>query len=110
MEASFLNRVIRWDPTPGRAELEADTRHVAMVLRDLGLEKSTPVATPVAKRPTSEELVLLAGAKPLNTEDTTLCRSVTMRVNYLSLDHPDLSFAAGPLARVARQKDLGALK
>ena len=39
MEASFLNGVIQWDPTSGRAELEADTRHVAMVLRDLGLEK-----------------------------------------------------------------------
>ena len=51
MEASFLNRVIRMDPTSGMAELEADTRHVAMVLRHLGLEKSTPVVTLVAKRP-----------------------------------------------------------
>ena len=41
MEASFLNRVIRWDPTSGRAGLEADTRHVAMVRRDLASEKST---------------------------------------------------------------------
>ena len=98
-ETSFLNRVIRWDPASGRAELEADTRHVAMVLRDLGLEKSSPVVTPVAKRPQSEELLLLAGAKPLNGEDTTLYRSVTMRVNYLSLDRPDLLFAAGSLAR-----------
>ena len=81
-------------------ELEADTRHVAaMGLRDLGLEKSTPCATLVAKRPKSEELLLMAGAKPLNAEDTTLYRSVTMRVNYLSLDRPDLSFAAGSLAR-----------
>ena len=37
MEVSFLNRVVRWDPAPGRAELEADTRHVAMVLPDLGI-------------------------------------------------------------------------
>ena len=55
--------------------------------------------TPVAKRPKSEELLLLAWTKPLNAEDTTLCRSVTMRVNFLSLDRPDLSFAAGSLAR-----------
>ena len=80
------------------AELEADTRHVAMVLRDLGLEKTTPVVTPVAKRPKSAELLLLARGKPVNAEDTTLCRSVTMRVNFLSLDRPDLSFAAGSLA------------
>ena len=33
IEASFLNRVIGWDPPSRRAELEADTRHVAMVRR-----------------------------------------------------------------------------
>ena len=70
-----------------------------MVLRDLGLEKSTRVVTLVAKRLKSKELLLLAGAKPLSAEDTTLDTSVTMRVNYLSLDCPDLSFAAGPPTR-----------
>ena len=34
-----------------------------MVLRDLGLENTTRVVTPVAKRPKSEEFQLLAGAK-----------------------------------------------
>ena len=61
-----------------------------MVLRDLGLEKSSLVVTLVAQRPKSEELLLLAGAKFLNAEDTTLYRSVTTCVNYLSLDRPDL--------------------
>ena len=41
----FLNRVFWWDPTTGRAELEAGTRHVAMVRFVLGLEKSTLVVT-----------------------------------------------------------------
>ena len=36
MEASFQHGVIQWDSVSGRAELEADTRHVAMVLRVLG--------------------------------------------------------------------------
>ena len=49
-----------------------------MVLHDLGLERATPVVTPVAKRPKSEESLLPAGARPLNAEDTTLFRSVTM--------------------------------
>ena len=91
----------------GRVELEADTRHVATVLRYQKLEKSTPVVTPVARRPTSEEFLLLPGSKLVNAEDTTLCRSVTMRVNCLSLDRPDLSFAAGSLGtrgRVPRRK------
>ena len=66
-----------------------------MVLRDLGLEK-TPVVPPVAKRPKSEELLLLASAKP------------TQR-NHLSLDRPNLSFAAGSLKRgmkIATTKNL----
>ena len=66
METSFMNRVIRWD----RHELEPDTRHSAMVLRDVGLEKSSPVVILVAKRLKSEEPLLQAGAKPLNAEDT----------------------------------------
>ena len=108
-EASFLNHVVRWDPTSGRAEMEVETRHVAMVLRDLGLEKSSLVVTPVAKRPKTGEFLLLAGAKSLNAEDTTFFKSVSMRVNYLSLDRPDLSVAAGSLTR-ATSKDLEELK
>ena len=66
-----------------------------------------------AKRPKSEELLLLAGAKFLSAEDTTLYRSVTMCVNYLSPDSSDLSFAAGSLARGMKSpttKDFGELK
>ena len=61
----------------------------------------------MAKRPKSYEPLLLAGS------DTTLYKSVTMRVNSLSLDRPDLSFAAGSLARGMKSpatKDLEELK
>ena len=67
----------------------------------------------MAKRPKSEELLLLAGATPPNAEDTTLNRSVTMRVNHLSMHRPDLSFAADSLARGMKSpttKDLEELK
>ena len=63
-------------PQSGTGERQAN---LAIVLRDLGLEKSSLVVTLVAKRPKSEQFLLLAGAKPLNAEDTTLCRSVTTR-------------------------------
>ena len=66
-----------------------------MVLQDLPLEKSSLVVTPRTKRPMSEKLLLLAGAKHLNAEDTTLCKTV----NYLSVDCPDLSFGADFLTR-----------
>ena len=110
---TLLNRVIRWDPVLGRAELEADTRLVAMVLRDLGLETATPAVTLVAERPKCEELLLLAGAKPLNADDAALHSAVAMRVNCLSLDRRDLSCAASSLARGMKNpttKDLEELK
>ena len=75
---SIQMATLQWNlVSSGRAELRADTRHVAMVLGGLGLEKSSSVVTPVAKRPKSEELLLLAGAKSLTAEDTTLYRSVS---------------------------------
>ena len=93
-----------------RAELEVATGHVALVLLDLGLEKSKPVVTLVVKRPKSEEFLLLAGAKLLNAEDTTLYKSVKMRVNCLSLDRPDLSLAAGSLTRGMKSPTTKGLK
>ena len=48
------------------------------------MKKLTPVATVDAKRPKSEKLLLLLGVKPLGAEDTTLYKSVTMRVNDVS--------------------------
>ena len=78
----------RWDPT---SEL---TRGTLRWCFDLGLEKSPPVATLVAKPLMLEELLLLAGAKPLNAEDIMLYRSVTMRVS-----NDARSFAADSLAR-----------
>ena len=44
--------VISWDPTFGRAELKADTRQVATVLRDLGWRKATQVRRPEGRSAT----------------------------------------------------------
>ena len=78
MEASFLEPC---DPVECHI-WQSRVRHEACCGgASLGLEDATPVVTPVAKRPKSEELQLLAGPKPLNAEDTSLYRSVTMRVN-----------------------------
>ena len=84
MALLHLNIVIRLDPVFGGAESDGNTRYVATVFPDLGLENSLIL---VAKRP-KLELLLPAGAKPLNAEDTTLDRSVTTRVNNLSMDRP----------------------
>ena len=47
MDASCVNRVIQWDPTSGRAGLEARGHGASRSWTG----KSTPVVTPVAKRP-----------------------------------------------------------
>ena len=79
MALLHLNIVIRLDPVFGGAESDGNTRYVATVFPDLGLENSLIL---VAKRP-KLELLLAAGAKLLNAEDTTLDRSVTARVKQL---------------------------
>ena len=98
-EAVFLNRVLKWYPQVGRAEFEADTRHVEVVLKTLGLERAAEVSTPAARRAKKEELVQLSGAVPLKEEDVKLYRSLVMRINYMAQDRPDLSYVAGSLAR-----------
>ena len=85
MEASFL---VWWDHTHGKAELEAE-------LEARG-DGASPVVTLVAIRPKTAEVLLLAGAKPLIAEATTLYRSVLMRVNHLSLP------VSGPSSLVIR--------
>ena len=95
MEASFLNRVIRWRGLSWR--LARGTLRWCFAIRVW--RSRFQLLTLVAKRPKSEELLLQAGSKLLHAQDSTLYKSITMRVNYLSLDRPDLSFAAGSLAR-----------
>ena len=53
METSFRNRVIWWDPTSGRAELEADTKQWCFATWDR--RRATPVVILVAKLPESGE-------------------------------------------------------
>ena len=99
---------------PCKAELEAHIRGMSQwsfAIWDWRGRRQL-VVNPVAKRPKSEEL-MLAGAKPLNAEDDTLYRLVTMCVNYMSLDRSDLSFAAGSAVQGMKSpttKDLEELK
>ena len=77
-----------------RGELEADTWHVAMVLRDPGLEKSSLVETLVAKRPKSEK-ISAAGRREASERKGYHVVQVNYNVcKLLSPDRPDLSFVA----------------
>ena len=86
-ETSFVNRAIRWDPTSGRARVGgrcngASRSGIGEVISHFNCcgQASEVGRTSIASR-----------------RETS--RSVTMHANYLSLDRPHLSFAAGSLAR-----------
>ena len=55
-QLSVLNRLITWSDTG--IELEADPRHVELIVTDLGLKGSVPVTTPLLKAKASEEVDL----------------------------------------------------
>ncbi|CAK0893991.1 unnamed protein product [Prorocentrum cordatum] len=52
----YLNRVLIWNPFERSAYLEADTRHVKKVIRDLGLENAKEVTAPAVERSVAEIL------------------------------------------------------
>ena len=108
-EAIHLNRQLRLYP-PGaeggeRWELEADPRHVEILVSQMRLRRA--VSTP-GVRTTDEEDGMELGA-----EDRACYRSWTMRASYLSQDRCELQFAVKELARRMQQpntKNMQALR
>ena len=89
---SVLNRLVTW--THEGIEMEADPRHVDLVLEQLGLEKGVSVTTPLVK--VKEEDM---DKTPLGTAEAALYRSIAMRIGYLSMDRPDLLRTVRELAK-----------
>ncbi|CAE6933232.1 RE2 [Symbiodinium sp. CCMP2592] len=88
---SVLNRLVTW--TNEGIEMEADPRHVDLVLEHLGLNNSSPVTTPLVKSTGDED------ESPLSREDAGLYRSIAMRIGYLSSDRPDMLRTVRELAK-----------
>ena len=79
----ILNRLVTW--TDCGIELEADPRHVDLLLNEVGCE-GAKVTTPLVKERVEEAL----DAEDLDEELRGLYRSASMRLAYLSQDWPDL--------------------
>ena len=92
-QLSVLNRLITWSDTG--IELEADPRHVELIVTDLGLKGSVPVTTPLLKAKASEEV----DETPLSDQDASRYRSIAMRIGYLASDRPDLLRSTRELAK-----------
>ena len=100
-KASFLGRVIKWEKHG--IEIEGDSKHVNILLKEWDMETCRPVSTPG----TTEEKE--AGPVTANNhgcpgnelvgEEATFYRRSAARINYMSLDRMDISFAAKEIAR-----------
>ena len=92
-QLQILNRTVRWSSRG--LWIEADPRHVKEVIKALGLEDASSVPTPgvAAKGKTSVEDNEGSIDPKLEHEKTTKFRVVNARLNYLSQDWPDITFA-----------------
>ena len=91
-EIEFLGRQLRW--CAGGLEYEADRKHVQVLLREWDMTNCSGVVSPgVKETPGVPEPVLPDSA-------VSGFRRAVARLNYLSQDRPDISFATKELARV----------
>ena len=95
-EGKVLNRIIR--ATDNGYELEADIRHAELLIKQMSFEGTKGVTTPGIVDPDKQpgddaEEITLAPA------DATAFRGMSARLNYLSVDRPELQFAAKEICR-----------
>ncbi len=116
-EARILNRIIRLHPGQG-ITIEADPRHVEIMVKDAGLEKVTGLKVPAVNDDDNEteeqkakdiqnrkEAGTLTAKTAdqkidsLNSQETTLFRALVARANFLSIDRPDIMYSVRECAR-----------
>ena len=88
-ELSFLGRTIR--STGGSIEVEADAKHVKVLLEEWGMENCNACDTPLVGDHQSSEV-------DMSTVDAKKYRRAAARINYLGQDRPDLNVVGRVLA------------
>ena len=88
----ILNRLVSW--TNRGIELEADPRHVEIIINEIGCE-GAKVTTALVK----ERMEEVEDADPLEPKEVARYRSVSMRLSYIAQDRPDLQVLAKELAQ-----------
>lgn len=89
-DVMILNRLVHYDNF--ETTIEADPRHVQILLRELNLENAKATATPGVRCDDTD-------SEPLTAAETSRYRSLVMRGCYLALDRPDIAYACKELAR-----------
>ena len=90
-EIQILNRTLRW--TKEGITYEADQRHAEFVIKEVNMKKANAVSTPTVPEP-SEEANSRLSSPDMTKDEASRFRGLDARVIYLSLDRPDLQFAA----------------
>ena len=88
----ILNRLVTW--TDKGIEMEADPRHVDLLLQEVGCEGSK-VTAPLIKERIEEALA----SEELDEGTSAMYHSASMRLAYLSQDRPDLLVRGKELAK-----------
>ena len=106
----ILNRKVRWSSRG--LWIEADPRHLKEVIRVLGLEGASPAPTPGVAATEETKVKDNEGSTDpeLGREETTMFRAVAARLNYLSQDRPDITFATMKLCSKMSRPDAQDLK
>ena len=104
-EVVLLGRVIRWKDWG--IEYEADPKHRKVILEHFGLEEGSRGLTHNGDKDEKEDEWEV---EDLEKEETTVYRGLAARVNFLSLDCPDLQFPSKPCSRDMARPTRGSWK
>ena len=96
-EGQVLNGVVRWSQEGW--SVEADPRHVELILENIGLTEGKGVVTPSVKDERPESAGCEDDDIELGPRESTQFRGIAARANYLALDRPDIQFAAKEVCR-----------
>jgi hypothetical protein len=96
-EIQVLNRTLGWGKNG--ITYEADQRHAEIVvIREMNLKKGNAVATPGVPEAVDEANRRLYSPE-LDRAEAARYRGLAARINYLSLDRPDIQYAAKNIRR-----------
>ena len=101
-QAKYLNRLLRWG-TDNKVEYEGDPRHAQLLLKEWGMEHCRPSQVPITKKLMEE----LGSGGDLPEHEARGVRRAIARLNYMSQDRPDISFAARELSKYMAKPQIG---
>ena len=99
-ECRFLGRHIRW--TGEGLEWEGDEKLRDTLLQEWDMKNASAVCSPYVKEECEAE-----GGQPMNSSEASRYRRAAAQVNYLSLDNPQISYAAKELSRKMASPQIG---